>query len=547
MPAVLAARGSLQRYGDTIFNLVRELCHKVPSVGPEDADRRMHFFDILGYCMVIYDMPFGRRMHTAVLIAAASAVWLSRGRPLLGLLSGAAAGALQVLAGVGMVWFSRPMLVVPLLGGPALFTCLWWHGQVAQAHPAGEVKVAALLVPSFFLLLATGLGSPIAYLPLLWVLGPLLLAWPLAELVGEQRSSLLPWAWLAGLLLPWIATLQLLMVVLDVFVPLTGRSGDAVPGAVIIGALFGLVIGLISAPSAPLLLSLIPSSQCHFAQKRLVGCAVLAVVAAMVASPLPYDEAHPKRIFLQHMNQQFYLAKLEEAAPGTEVAALSLSIPVRNSSSVLATGFDYNCLAPVGGFDFFDGASHRADKFLRTDWPVVYAQLPYIFPILKMVSPKCMALLDAPPPELPPGHSPLRPELTVETRPNGVKRLHVKLVTSGSLMAAAIPAAGLLSWSLGDLPVARSDCDCHWVLHGSGGQPEPRVREWTFWMDIDPQVFHAQSQDNNNSNNKGYAIEVYSHWIEGSTAELRRMMAQVPDFVSPVAWYSMWLSLQVQW
>ncbi|KAI8140930.1 hypothetical protein BJV82DRAFT_621619 [Fennellomyces sp. T-0311] len=93
---------------------------------------------------------------------------------------------------------------------------------------------------------------------------------------------------------------------IDIFVPLTGRMGVETPVDIIIAVVFGMVTFMTSLPS----LAHVHRFGKRFLRKILLALAILqvAVLGAVVARggayggwAFPYDEFHPKRIFIQHL------------------------------------------------------------------------------------------------------------------------------------------------------------------------------------------------------------------------------------------------------
>jgi len=556
MPALRAGRGSLQRYGDHMLALVSELGRRLPHVGPRDVERVICFFDLLGMVMVTYDAVRGQPLHVvAVLVLAASLLSWPSGRQLAGrravlaalallwaevvtIVSGAAVGGLLFLSGAGMPWYGRPLLLVPMLIAPVLTASLECSRRIIRSFREEEVQAAAMLVPGALLGLFTALPSPtvnaMTYLPLVLLLSPLLLAWPAIKLA--KRAA--PLIWIAGYLLPWTCLLQLIILGLEVFLPITGRSGLVVPGGVILGAFCGFSVGVVVLLSAPVVARVAPS-HLMLAERALLVFAALAILPAVAVPGIfrAFDSAHPKRLFLQHFSQAFH----EASVPVMDVSGgpdlLDVSEAVQNRSWIWLVPTDSEGLTPVSGFDFFGAANRSSSRVTMENWPSVYAQLPYIMPLKFMMPPASGGLLEAGMPALPPEYPPLTVALAAQQLPHGWVRLHVTLAAGAPQLTAAVPSRGLRAWSFGTLPRPRMDCDCHYVLHGMGGQPRPPARTWQFWLDVE-RSWAAREP---------YALEVYGHWSEGPTPELKALLAELPDFISPVAWPTMWASVRLTW
>lgn len=434
-----------------------------------------------------------------------------------------------------MIYYRCPLLVAPLLAGPAVAGGLAWS-RTCLSCDEEVVHLATLLFPGMLLLLICSttllpaastvapIVLPVGYLPCLWIVCSLL-AWP-AVLLGV----LAPVVWMLAYALPFVCTMQLCVLGTEIILPLSGRMGDGAPGVVILGAFLGALLGLIMALSAPLWRRV--SLEQRRTWQRFFAFSFLGLFLAAMFVPRafpPYDAAHPKRLYLQHYSQAFSVAHAPMELNGT---ALPMTTPVERSL-VWITPFDFNCATPVGGFNFWADHSRRADTVVREDWPVVYGQFPYFFPVWKMLSLPCASVIDAPSPEV---DVPLKVGLSAEQR-GQVVRVHVSMSAGAPQMMLAVPSRGLSAWSLMDsLPPPRGDCDCHWILHTFGGSPRPR-REWTMWVELNRTAVALEP----------YALEVYAHYVEGPTSMLSSMVKELPDFVTSSAWPSMWTSVKVEW
>ncbi|HEX6058074.1 MAG TPA: M28 family metallopeptidase [Gemmatimonadaceae bacterium] len=311
--------GSVQHMGANALALVRDLASSAPPAG-EGAERTPSvYYDIFGATMLAYDRRVARGIAAIVLLVAVVAIAsaMRGGRAVASL--AAAAGALVAVALAVAVtaaaaaiaplllgrphgWFARPWLALAAYAPLALAAMLVVHWLVSRATrrlasprdralAAGGGAVAALAVLYAALTLA-GIGS--AYV-LLWLVGPAaavlaVAAWLPARAQGAD-AVLAAAAALPGALL----SLQLLVLLLRLFVPIAGRFPTTIPFDLPIAGIVALLTALVATVPLALVHAVgrFGAAAAVSAALGLGGLAALAVVD-------PYDAEHPQRIQLVH-------------------------------------------------------------------------------------------------------------------------------------------------------------------------------------------------------------------------------------------------------
>lgn len=305
--------GSVQQMGENALALARELASR-PLTARDDG--RAVYYDVLGIFMVHYGdrTAAALAMLAAALAVAALATAGVRGLAtaremawaLLALTASALVGvAAAVALGAGAAWLaSRPMswyahpwwgvaaFSVAALGGT--LSVQWAVGRRAAAE-RGRVAAAshsALLVfwtIVLALLSLARIGS--AYIALWWVAG-LALALIASALDRGHRWRL----WFAlGALPAGLLTLQLLVLLAMLFVPVFGRLPLAIPPDLVLGAILAI-------PAGALALALVPGARVAGNEGRATGWALAAAVLLMGASLLQprYTERRAQRLRIVH-------------------------------------------------------------------------------------------------------------------------------------------------------------------------------------------------------------------------------------------------------
>jgi hypothetical protein len=112
----------------------------------------------------------------------------------------------------------------------------------------------------------------------------------------------------------------------------------------------------------------------------------------------------------------------------------------------------------------------------------------------------------------------------------GSRRFEVVVQSSGEFSAVALPAVGVVGWSLnnGSMSPPRADCDCYWIGLSHGGRSDSSIRSFSFWIDL---------------NITGINIEVYTQFLadkaqDEAVFKIRNVM---PDWVNDNVWTTKWI------
>ena len=311
-------RGSVQHMGDNTLALARALASDPRGARGADPTPGV-YYDVFGVAMLAYDERTAGRIAVAVLALAALAIVAAarRGRALPVL--AAAAGALvalplAVLVTVALAaippvmlgrphgWYARPALALAAYAPIALAVPLALHWLVSLVTrrlgadadrllvaTAGALAAMAVLYAA---LAAAGIGS--AYL-LAWWVGPVAIALLALALHRGHGGRLRALALGAALVPGALLTLQLLLLLLRLFVPIAGRFPTAFPFDLPIAAMVALLTALLAA---------VPLALVHAAGRHGVAAVASLAIGVLALGALavvpPYDDAHPQRIDLVH-------------------------------------------------------------------------------------------------------------------------------------------------------------------------------------------------------------------------------------------------------
>jgi len=452
--------GSLQHMGDTALAVTRALAN---APAAPKADRTgVIYYDFLGLGMAAYGAATSRLLSVAALLLAGLALVVMRRRRLISLRGAAVALgwiAAAVIAGVlaavaagvllGMArphgWFSAPVLVLPAFGAPALAAMLGihalWRARSLRRAPdldrhASHAWAGGLLFWSLWLALATVGQIGAGYLALWWVAGgslglvaPLIFpdsahvpataeAPPPARAVSRARAALA----ILGLAPGAVVTIELVVLFLKYFVPITGLLPSPVPLDFLIAALVGGGVAAVGA-----LALAVPHRVGGFGRGALGAAAVAIVGLAITALHFPYEASRPKRLLLAHVADD-------------------------QTSALLLGSVDALPLGPA-----------------LTSIPGLVAARPG-WPRYESWSPPFTHERAAPPPALPPP----RAEITSDQYDAGTdrRRLGVRVFSPGAQLRLAVPADRLVAWSLAPSLDSTLTFFGQQVIHFEGLGPE---------------------------------------------------------------------------
>lgn len=444
--------GGLQHMGDTAVAVTRALASGPLPVarGGEDAEPVV-FHDVLGAVMVAYRARTARALGIAALMAAGIALGLAFRRSVISLptvlaaltwtvlaaaagLAAAVAAGLLLWRGLGHPhgWFSEPALVLPAFAAPALAAtfavhALWRRRALRRMNDEAHDFAAwagGLLFWSAWLALATLRDVGAGYVALHWVWGAAFgmmaaLRFPRARAVLAV-VSVLPGA---------VVTIELGVLFLSYFVPITGVLLAPRPLDPLVAALVGAVVAAVG------VLTCAAVHQAGGFGRAALACAALAIAGvAVTASRFPYTAERPKRLLLAHV------AVDAEAGAASPRSALLVG-------SGDALGLE-GVLPSLPGFVPARPGWPPFETWLRPTW----YELP------------------APPPRLPPPHVAIVREAYDAATDR--RELRLRLTAPGAQMRLTFPATRVAGWSLGAHPANALAVQGQRVIHLEGLEPE---------------------------------------------------------------------------
>ncbi|KAF5316325.1 hypothetical protein D9619_006761 [Psilocybe cf. subviscida] len=244
----------------------------------------------------------------------------------------------------GMSWFKNEVAPIGLYGPAALLGCMISQYLVGEVHEQ-SVFTAMLLIQALsgFVVQMANIGSAAIFF---LIALPLFMALAINPLFSGTNGRLSLCTYALGQMLPALTGGLLLLGVLDVFVPLTGRIGGEAPADNIVASIIASLGGL----SYPLALPLMH----RFGRRTLFkGIVVLSMVMAILvgyfAAMEPFDKMHQKRLFILHSENitsrehHLHLATAD-GAPGFEhiVDGIVSEFAMPGVQAELAVMDDYN-------------------------------------------------------------------------------------------------------------------------------------------------------------------------------------------------------------
>jgi hypothetical protein len=312
--------GGLQHVGDNTLALVRALAEELPPSSQEEKPST--YYDLLGVVMFAYSARTALVVAGISLLCALGALLIARRRgglswgamgwgagvALAGFLAGwvvpfLAALAVAVVLGRPHGWYATPVLAWVAYGALSLVGVLAvqaaWARRAERLGISGESRALTLwaggvVVWSLLQGVLVALGAIATFFATWWLLpGALGLAaacrWP------RWRTALAWAAFLPGALI----TAQSGLLLLELFVPIAGRSGAAIPFDPVIALMVALLVTMAALTGLP---ALHPVRGVGRGALVLLGVGVLA--AGAVALRHPYTSERPKRVLLTHADEE---------------------------------------------------------------------------------------------------------------------------------------------------------------------------------------------------------------------------------------------------
>jgi hypothetical protein len=309
--------GTLQHMGENALALARALAS---GPLPENVSgERAVYYDVLGATMLSYTQRTARLLAAIgiVLGVVALAIARARRRYATGALLLATAGIIvSVIAALGaalglaaiaayalgrpMSWYARPAPgivafalagVAGLLAVQSAVSTLFRRRGVGRAAAALAVLGAVLLFWMIILLALTVKGLGAAYLALWWVI-----ACAVGLLIASLASDSRWWVGVLVAALPGgVLTLQLLIMLTRLFVPVFGRLPMPIAPDLVLATMVATLV-------AALALVTLPGAHRVGAIGRAALCAGAVAIVAITVSVVqfPYDARRPQRVVVVH-------------------------------------------------------------------------------------------------------------------------------------------------------------------------------------------------------------------------------------------------------
>ncbi|KAI0078731.1 hypothetical protein K474DRAFT_1593590 [Panus rudis PR-1116 ss-1] len=226
----------------------------------------------------------------------------------------------------GMSWFSVELSCLLLYGPAALTGTL--ASQLLIGHVREQTVFSSLVLSHAFLactLQLLGIGSSAVF----FLSGlPLFLAYVANTFLVRNGDEVSLWSYAIGQFVPLTTGTRMVLAVLDVFVPLTGRMGEQAPGDHIIATIVA-VTGSYMFPLAVPFIHRFPRRA--LLRVLLVPAVMTSIAIAAFAARQPFDRMHPKRFFVLHMenvtsNEQHLHFAAADGAPGFKLLAHDIAM-----------------------------------------------------------------------------------------------------------------------------------------------------------------------------------------------------------------------------
>ncbi|KJA25691.1 hypothetical protein HYPSUDRAFT_37128 [Hypholoma sublateritium FD-334 SS-4] len=326
------------------------------------ATAKILYTTLFAFSLVLVRISF---VHPTPVAKRLPGFWREQGRGLVAVTAGTigtlvvpniVALIMRVVLNKGMSWFKNPLAPIGLYGPAALL------GAMISQYLIGEVDENSVFNSS--LLTQAGLAVALQFANIgsaaIFFLSalPLFSALALNPFFAGPTPRLSLWTYALGSLLPSISGVLLLLGVVDVFVPLTGRIGGDAPAdnivATIIAALGGLAFPLV-----------LPFSH-RFGRPRLLrGVIFFSVIMTgligFFATMDPFDQMHQKRLFILHSenlttHEHHMHIAAADGAPGFEQLAHAIALKFGASDvapepvTMDDNNYDWDVLYPFSAF-----------------------------------------------------------------------------------------------------------------------------------------------------------------------------------------------------
>ncbi|EIN06322.1 hypothetical protein PUNSTDRAFT_106562 [Punctularia strigosozonata HHB-11173 SS5] len=343
------------------------------------------FYSYLGH-FFLYTFSTARILHGALFAASALLVyrtsasfnlWKEQARGILASSSafvGALVGAnvvafvMSFVLGHGMSWFSREFSCL-VLYGPAAITGALVSQLFVRPSSERTIWTSTLLFNACGALALQLVGIGSAAMLFLNAL-PIFLALLLESVTSQTSGARIPlWVYGVAQSVPLVTGAQIITTTLDVFVPLTGRTGRDAPADHVVASIVA-VVGSYTFPLFPAFVQRFATVQHERIGARasslknalIVTLSLTVVAMALFVTRQPFDEMHQKRLFVIHMQNTTTLEEhlhiaAADPAPGLETLVADIGAqwgppgaPAPHSIVMHDWNADWDVLYPFSAF-----------------------------------------------------------------------------------------------------------------------------------------------------------------------------------------------------
>ncbi|KAJ3147159.1 hypothetical protein HDU89_005756 [Geranomyces variabilis] len=370
--------GSIQNFGENSMAMLEYLLYE-SDLNDIKRDNDLIFFDLLGLKFVHYTWGSAHMVHWIVIGLAIGAVLLRRA-PLAHTVKATASAfasnigsilsclvlGISLLYGIRtpMVWYSKEWYPVVLFAPVGLIGSLlpqaWLRSKShAVSSRTGDYNLERAVYDGVLLQFAILIAlTDRAQLGITYIFTFYAVALLVGKIVDwtlrSQARHIHPLAYFVAAL-PFAITTELSIGTLNLFVPITGRTGPDAPADVIVGVLTGALLFLHSF----LILPLAHRFSARDLGRIIKGLALLSLVvtAFFVTQVKPFDVMHPKRLFVSYKenisdNTRELLIAHADPGPMKEIVAAIVAQTGKQPTLRPAeeTGRDWSTVAPFSNF-----------------------------------------------------------------------------------------------------------------------------------------------------------------------------------------------------
>ncbi|CAG7835818.1 unnamed protein product [Allacma fusca] len=325
--------GSIQNVGDNALALVEYLGNlNFEDVKIEKSGTNMVFFDVFGIFMVCYNETTGiisnfvvatiftiltvievgplriKTILTVTMLLVSTAVaWGT------GVGAGAFAGAFLNWLGFYKPFYSYPFMTIVLFGVPGIFAqslvySFFWKGSQEKSWLAGKFTIGILLFVFSYL------TRSVYILSLILVFA--ILAWFPRRLILKKSKRKFPVAEVASTLIiseliPFLFTSYLTITLIDVFVPIMGRSGTETDPNVFLGVLIAAITSVLTFHGIGTYF--VGLKKIYLLSGLLLSIFLInPMIATGFIGNIPYQEKTPMRIQILDTDRTWYNSDMTE-------------------------------------------------------------------------------------------------------------------------------------------------------------------------------------------------------------------------------------------